>query len=78
MREGCLAGLKFVVTGSFSEEVGGRLKVDDLVLQHGGKLQSSVSGKTDYLIMGEVLEDGTGRLATEGMLVIYCNRFINY
>jgi BRCT domain type II-containing protein len=66
MREGCLAGLKFAVTGSFTEELGGRLQVEHLVLQHGGKMQSAVSSKTNFLVLGEVLEDGTGRVATEG------------
>lgn len=52
----CLNGLKFVITGvmtAFSRE-----DIEDLVLSHDGKISTAVSGRTDYLIAGQLLEDG--------------------
>lgn len=53
---------KVVVTGVFQSM--SREEVEDLVKQHGGKVSSAVSGKTDFLVAGERLEDG--RPAFEG------------
>ena len=53
---GCLEGLTFVMTG-----VGKRMSREeftDLVMGYGGKVTTAVSSKTDYLVVGEVLEDG--------------------
>jgi NAD-dependent DNA ligase len=58
----CLKDLSFVVTGEFDGL--SRAKVEALIRDHGGKLVSSVSGRTDYLIVGRVLEDG--RQISEG------------
>jgi DNA ligase (NAD+) len=46
-----LAGKTFVVTGTLSRY--SRDEIQDLIRQHGGKVSSSVSGKTDYLVAGE-------------------------
>jgi DNA ligase (NAD+) len=46
-----LDGLTFVFTGSLDEFT--RSEAQDLVEQHGGSATSSVSGNTDYLVVGE-------------------------
>ncbi|WP_439028021.1 NAD-dependent DNA ligase LigA [Haloarchaeobius sp. DT45] len=45
-----LEGLTFVFTGSLSES---RSEYQDLVERHGGSATSSVSGNTDYLVVGD-------------------------
>ncbi|WP_256296237.1 NAD-dependent DNA ligase LigA [Haloarchaeobius salinus] len=45
-----LDGLTFVFTGALSESRG---EFQDLVERHGGSATSSVSGNTDYLVVGE-------------------------
>ncbi|AFK20683.1 NAD-dependent DNA ligase LigA [Haloferax mediterranei ATCC 33500] len=45
-----LAGLTFVVTGSLAVS---RSAVSELVESHGGNVTGSVSGNTDYLVIGE-------------------------
>lgn len=52
----CFEGLKIAVTGVF--ESCSREEVEDLILSHGGKVAAAVSGKTNYLVAGKVLEDG--------------------
>lgn len=51
-----LAGLTFVVSGEF--ESISRPKLEEYIKEHGGRLTSAVSGKTNYLIVGYKLEDG--------------------
>jgi len=46
-----LEGLTFVVTGSLPNLT--RSEVKDLIEGHGGKVTGSVSGNTDYLVLGE-------------------------
>lgn len=46
-----VSGRSFVFTGAMQE--GSRDDMKALVKHHGGKAQSSVSGKTDYLVCGE-------------------------
>jgi len=46
-----LEGLTFVVTGSLPNLT--RSEAKDLIEGHGGKVTSSVSGNTDYLVLGE-------------------------
>ncbi|MDY6825760.1 MAG: NAD-dependent DNA ligase LigA [Bacillota bacterium] len=50
-RESTLAGKTFVFSGSLSELT--RSEAADLVEKAGGKVSSSVSGKTDYLVLGD-------------------------
>lgn len=45
-----LAGLTFVVTGSL--ESYSRDEISETILAHGGKVSSSVSGKTSYVLIG--------------------------
>lgn len=45
------AGKSFVVTGKLTKYT--RDEIHDLIRQHGGKVSSSVSAKTDYLVAGE-------------------------
>jgi DNA ligase (NAD+) len=46
-----LEGLTFVVSGVFSQY--DREELKELIVQHGGKIASGVSGKTSYLVAGE-------------------------
>jgi DNA ligase (NAD+) len=46
-----LAGLTFVFTGALAERT--REEAEDLVERHGGSATGSVSGNTDYLVVGE-------------------------
>ncbi|KAJ1724786.1 DNA replication factor C complex subunit Rfc1 [Coemansia erecta] len=46
----CLEGLKFVVTGEFSDLT--REQITDLIKSFGGQITSAVSGKTSYLVVG--------------------------
>ncbi|RLC62656.1 MAG: hypothetical protein DRI48_09310, partial [Chloroflexi bacterium] len=48
--EGSLAGLTFVITGTLSRP---RQEVAAMIEQHGGKVVSSVSGNTDYRLVGD-------------------------
>lgn len=47
---GPLEDLTFVITGTLSRP---RRQIADLIEQHGGRVTSSVSGNTDYLVAGE-------------------------
>ena len=46
-----LDGLRFVVTGALEQYT--RAGITALIKQHGGAVSGSVSGKTDYLVVGE-------------------------
>ncbi|KAJ2711796.1 DNA replication factor C complex subunit Rfc1 [Coemansia spiralis] len=48
---GCLDGLKFVVTGEFSDM--SREQITDLVRTFGGQVTGSVSGRTSFLVVGD-------------------------
>ena len=52
----CLEGLKIALTGVM--EFTGREELESKVLELGGKVASSVSGRTSLVVAGEVLEDG--------------------
>ena len=58
----CLAGLTFVFTGNMDNL--SRDDATDLVKTLGGRVTTAVSGKTNYLVVGPLLEDG--RDYTEG------------
>lgn len=58
----CLDGLTIVCSGIF-ENIS-REKLEEFIGAHGGKCTGSVSGRTDYLIVGYKLEDG--REVTQG------------
>ena len=51
-----LDGFTLVVSGIFSEIT--REKLEALISEYGGRVTGSVSGKTDYLVVGYKLEDG--------------------
>lgn len=55
---GCFEDKKFVVSGTFEETGTGRSGVESLILANGGKVMQAVSGKTDYIVVGQTLEDG--------------------
>ena len=46
-----LTGLTFVITGTLPSM--SRPEAKSLIERHGGKITGSVSGKTDYLLVGE-------------------------
>ena len=48
---GSLTGLSFVITGTLPNLT--REQAEDLIKEHGGKVVSSVSKKTSYLLLGE-------------------------
>eukprot|EP00854_Cymbomonas_tetramitiformis_P008818 gene8818-10453_t len=48
--DGCLAGLTMVISGVLDSLE--RHEMADFVQRHGGKVTGSVSGKTDFLILG--------------------------
>lgn len=52
----CLAGLTIVVSGTFLGI--SRDDIEALINKFGGRRTGSISGKTDYLIVGHKLEDG--------------------
>ena len=52
----CFAGVTVVFTGI--PEEGSREDLEDYVKGMGGKVTGSVSGKTNYLVVGTILEDG--------------------
>jgi DNA ligase (NAD+) len=49
--DGALHGLTFVFTGALEDYT--RDEAQELVERHGGRATSSVSGATDYLVVGE-------------------------
>ena len=51
-----LDGLTIVVSGIF-ENIS-RDKLEEFINSHGGRCTGSVSGKTDYLVVGYKIEDG--------------------
>eukprot|EP01038_Epipyxis_sp_PR26KG_P010113 gene10113-13591_t len=55
-------GMRIAVTGVMS--VKGRDEIENLIQVHGGKIATSISGKTSLLIAGTLLEDG--RMVEEG------------
>jgi hypothetical protein len=55
-RPGCLEGLAFVFTGEVADFP--RDDAETLVKDCGGTVRSTVSGKANYLVIGEIFEDG--------------------
>lgn len=71
-----LEGLSFVVSGVFSKFTREELK--ELIIAHGGKVQSGVSAKTSYLVAGD--ESGPAKLEKAQQLnvkIINEDEFIN-
>lgn len=56
-RENCLDGYKIAFTGAMGEYMS-RADLEALVLQYGGKVAQSISGKTTFLVASPLLEDG--------------------
>ena len=53
----CLTGLRFCFTGDISGY--DRYELEKIIKQHGGRMTSSVSSKTDYLVVGTYEDLGT-------------------
>ena len=51
-------GVRFCITGDFPGYE--RADIEYMILEHGGKPTSGVSGKTDYLIVGEYIDPVSG------------------
>ena len=45
-----ISGLNFVITGSFDEV--SREEIKDIIRENGGNISSTVSKKTNYLVLG--------------------------
>ncbi len=61
-RKGCLEGLTFVLSGVLNSLK--REEAEDIIKSYGGKCTGGVSGKTSFLLLGTILDDG--RLPEEG------------
>ena len=59
---GSLIGLKFVITGVFRSMH--RSELEEFIKTNKGRIQSGVSRNTDFVVTGEMLEDG--REVTQG------------
>jgi DNA ligase (NAD+) len=70
-----LAGLTFVVTGTLPTY--GRDEIHDLIKQHGGKVSSSVSKKTSYVVAGESAGSKLDKARELGVAVLDENEFRN-
>ncbi|KAJ1858726.1 replication factor C subunit 1, partial [Coemansia sp. RSA 2703] len=64
----CLEGLKFVVTGEFSDLT--REQITDLIKTFGGQITSAVSGKTSYLVVGN--DPGSSKISKAKSLKTRC------
>ena len=76
-KTGCLSNLNFVLTGSFSE---GKKYWEKEIEDKGGKISSSVSKKTNYLIVGEDAGSKLERaeqLGVEQISTVELNKIIN-
>lgn len=71
-----IAGLNFVMTGDV-ETFGSRKELKAFIESQGGKLQSSISAKTDYLIMNDAASNTEKKLRAEelGIAVITERQF---
>ena len=63
-----LAGLTFVVTGSLESFT--RDGINEVILAHGGKSSSSVSKKTDYVLVGSEPGSKAAKAAELGVTII--------
>jgi len=68
-----LQGKSFVITGTLSQP---RIYFENLIRQHGGKLSSSVSKKTDFLLAGENAGSKFDKATQLGVIIINENDFI--
>ncbi len=57
-KDNCFCGKKFCITGDFLNYE--RADVEYMILEHGGRPMTGVSGKTDYLIVGTYIDPVTG------------------
>lgn len=73
--DGSLSGLTFVITGTLPSM--GRTQMEELVKKHGGKVSSSVSKKTDYLIAGENAGSKLTKAEQLGIKIISEDEFLN-
>lgn len=60
--KGPLGGMTIVVSGVFENIT--REKLEEFIKKNGGKLQSSVNGATNVMVVGKLLDDG--RAVSEG------------
>ena len=70
-----LLGKNFVITGTLKNY--SREEITDFILENGGKVLSSVSKKTDYLISGENAGSKLEKAKILGVKIVNENEFIN-
>jgi DNA ligase (NAD+) len=68
-----LSGKSFVVTGTLVKFT--RDEIHDLIRQHGGKVSSSISAKTDYLVAGDKAGSKLAKAEKLGVQVLTEDRF---
>ena len=73
-RDGVLSGMTVVITGSMESMT--REKAEELVLEHGGKPSSSVSGKTSFLVAGPGAGSKLTKAESLGVEVITESEFL--
>lgn len=61
VQDGKIAGLKFCITGDI--EGYERADLEKLIMIHGGRAMTSVSGKTDFLVVGVYPDYGPGYIS---------------
>ncbi len=72
---GSLSGMTFVITGTF--EGYGRSRLESMVAAAGGKVSSSVSGNTSYLLAGERAGSKLAKARQLGVTVIGIEEFLS-
>ncbi len=72
--ESLLSNLKFVITGTLKHHT--RDEIKEMILQHGGKVSSSISKNTNYLIAGEKAGSKLTKAKELGVEVIDENQFL--
>ncbi len=71
-----IEGKSFVITGSLSSLT--REEAKDIILKYGGKVSSSVSKKTDYVIVGENPGSKFNKAKELGLNIIDENQFLSF
>jgi DNA ligase (NAD+) len=62
-----LTGTTWVITGTLSEE---REAIAEIIRQHGGKVSSSISKKTTYLLAGEEAGSKLAKAESLGVKIV--------
>jgi DNA ligase (NAD+) len=71
---GALAGKTFVMTGSLSSMK--RSEAKEQILRRGGRVSSSVSSSTDYLVAGEAPGSKFSEAEKKGVVILNGDEFL--